>query len=246
MSIRRLRERLTFVNVVAAVCLLAVVGALTASAFGAFATGAAKGRITACAKKRGKAKGLLRLASKCKKGERRVTWNAAGRVGPAGPAGNPGSAGSPGDPGAPGATGPTGASGVDAIAPAGAVMHFDLASCPSGWSPYGAAVGRYLVGIGGTAGRGVQIGTALGVNENRATGRHTHTVNDPGHIHVVDYDTEQLANTGNTIGGTKMQGGSDSGQKNSRLAFTGITIANAGAVAGTNAPYLQLIVCKKN
>ena len=246
MPLRKLRARLTYVNGVATVCLLAVVGAVTASAFGAFATGAAKGRITACAKKKGPGKGILRLRSKCKKGERRVTWNSAGQVGPQGPAGNPGGPGNAGDPGAPGSTGPTGPAGVDALAPTGAVMHFDLPACPLGWSAYTPGFGRYLVGIQGPTGRGVTIGTALTINENRATGRHTHAVTDPGHTHVVDYDTEQLANTGNTIGGTRMQGGTNSGHQDSQPAFTGIVIKDAGLVTGTNAPYLQLLVCRKD
>jgi hypothetical protein len=234
--------RISYVNVVATVCLLAVAGALTASAFGAFATGAASKTISACVKKSGRAKGTMRLASKCRKGERRVTWNSAGEPGPAGPAGAPGSNGANGLAGAAGAPG---ANGVDAVAPAGAVMYFDLAACPAGWTSFDAAGGRYLVGLptGGTA--GAAVGTALSDQENRPTGQHTHGVTDPGHFHAVGYDTEQLANTGNTIGGTRMQGGTNSGSENSDPAFTGISIQPAGAVAGTNAPYLQLLVCRK-
>jgi hypothetical protein len=237
--------RVSYVNVVATVCLVAVAGALTASAFGAFATGAASKKITACVKKSGRAKGTMRLASKCRKGERRVTWNSAGEPGPAGPAGASGSNGSNGANGTDGALGPTGPAGVDAVAPAGAVMYFDLPACPAGWTSFDAAGGRYLVGLpaGGTA--GAAVGTALSDQENRPTGQHTHGVTDPGHFHAVQYDTEQLANTGNTIGGTRMQGGTNSGSENSDLAFTGITIQSAGAVAGTNAPYLQLLVCRK-
>jgi hypothetical protein len=224
-----MRARITYPNAVATLCLLALVGAVAASAFGAFAHESAS-TITACVKKKGRGKGAMRVASRCKSSERRVTWNKAG---PAGPAGANGAAGAPGAPGA------------DAVAPAGAVMFFDLPACPAGWSDFDAARGRYLVGLptGGVA--GATVGTALSDQENRPTGQHTHAVNDPGHVHVVDYDTEQLANIGNTIGGTRQFGGSDSGQKDSELAFTGITIANAGAVAGTNAPYLQMLACRK-
>src|SRR3954470_7283586 len=135
--------RVSYVNVVATVCLLAVAGALTASAFGAFATGAASKKISACAKKSGRSKGTMRLASKCRKGERRVTWNSAGEPGPAGPAGAPGSNGTDGAPGAPGT--PCNA-GVAVVAPAGGVMFCDLTACPDGWSSFDAARGRYLVG----------------------------------------------------------------------------------------------------
>ena len=232
--------RVTYANVAATVCLLTVAGAVTASAFGAFDRAATTKTITACAQKKGPSKGLLRLSSKCKKGEKKVTWNVKGQ---------PGAAGLPGAPGQAGATGQTGAPGqpgVDATSPAGAVMYFDLASCPTGWSDFDAGRGRYLVGVpaGGTP--GATVGTALSNQENRPTGQHTHSVNDPGHVHAVGCDTEQLANQGNTIGGTRMFGGTNSGSENSDVAFTGITINAAGAVPGTNAPYLQLVACRKN
>jgi hypothetical protein len=226
--------RVTYPNVAATLSLVAVAGALTASAFGAFDRATAPATIKACAARKGSTKGLLRLASTCKKGEKKVTWNVKGP------------AGAPGAPGFPGATGQPGAAGVDATAPAGAVMHFDLPSCPAGWSDFDAGRGRYLVGmpVGGTP--GAAVGTALSDKENRATGQHTHSVIDPGHLHAVGYDTERLANMGNTIGGTSMFGGSNSGSENSELAFTGITLTPAGAVPGTNAPYLQLVVCRKD
>ncbi len=58
-------------------------------------------------------------------------------------------------------------------APSGAVMFFNLSSCPSGWSELTAARGRYPVGLpsGGTL-AGTQ-GTALSNLENRVP--HTHS-----------------------------------------------------------------------
>jgi hypothetical protein len=207
------------------VCLLAAVGGLATHGFGAFA--ATSGDVTACAKKKGKNKGALRLASKCKRSERKVTWSQVGPAGPTGPAGTAGTA------------------GRDALAPAGAVMHFDLPACPAGWTEYGAGRGRYLVGLpsGGTA--GAAVGTALADQEDRPVGQHTHGVTDPGHSHTVAYDTEMLANRGSTIGGTRRVGIDDS-TANSSVVTTGIGINPAGAVAGTNAPYIQLLVCRKD
>jgi hypothetical protein len=232
--------RVTYANVAATVCLLAVAGFVTASAFGAFGRAAASGTITACVAKKGSSKGLLRLSSKCKRGEKKVTWNVKGQPGAPGLPGAPGQAGATGQPGAPGQA------GVDASAPSGQVAFFDLASCPDGWSAYNAVRGRYVVGVPSGGTMGASVGTALADQENRPTGQHTHTVNDPGHVHAVGYDTEQLANQGNTIGGTRMFGGTNSGSENSDVAFTGITINAAGAVPGTNAPYLQLLPCQKN
>lgn len=212
--------RVTYPNVAATICLLTLAGA---AATGAFGRATAPRTITACAAKTGATKGLLRLSSKCKKTEKKVTWSVRG---PAGPQGAQGQA------------------GADAVAPAGAVMYFDLASCPAGWAEYVPGRGRYLVGVpaGGTG--GASVGTALSDQENRPTGQHTHAVNDPGHFHTVDYDTERLANMGNTIGGTSLFG-TNSGGANTHPALTHITIADAGSVPGTNAPYLQLLACRK-
>lgn len=71
----------------------------------AFAAGAGSKPITACAAKRS---GDLRLAKRCRTGERRVAW---ARTGPAGPAGAPGVAGPTGSTGSKGPVGPTGPAG---------------------------------------------------------------------------------------------------------------------------------------
>jgi hypothetical protein len=85
------------------------------------------GKVKACFKKKGKAKGTVRVVHpkqrKCRKGERRLTWSVAGRPGPAGapgapgangPAGATGQTGANGATGGPGATGATGAAGSEA------------------------------------------------------------------------------------------------------------------------------------
>src|SRR4051794_37318592 len=172
-------HRVNYVNAVATVCLLAVVGGVTASALGAFTEAAAPKKITACVKKRGQGKGLMRLASKCRRSERRISWNVQGPAGPAGVTGAPGSqgnAGAPGEPGAPGAPGAPGNPGADALAPGGAVMYFDLADCPAGWSSYAKGLGRYVVGKHAAGTLGSTVGAPLANTENRATGQHTHAV----------------------------------------------------------------------
>jgi hypothetical protein len=201
-------------HLAACACLLVGAGAVATNGFGAFAVAAA-GDVTACAKKRGKNKGALRLASKCRKGERKVRWS---RTGPA---------------------------GADAVAPGGAVMYFDLPACPAGWEEYTAGRGRYLVGLNSGGTPGAAVGTALGNEENRAVGQHSHGVTDPGHAHSVPYDTDMLENLGDTIGGTDRVG-ADNATAATSSAPTGITIDPAGAVAGTNAPYVQLLACRKD
>jgi hypothetical protein len=69
---------------------------------------AAPKTIKACAKK----SGALRLAKKCRKGERRVTWAVKGPAGLTGPAGAAGPAGQNGAQGASGTSGANGTSGT--------------------------------------------------------------------------------------------------------------------------------------
>ena len=133
--------------------------------------------------------------------------------------------------------------------PAGAVMFFNLAACPSGWADFTLARGRYVVGVlsGGTVSG--TAGTAFTVDrENRPVGQHTHTVTDPGHTHNI------LAQYGSGPSPTRGIQTSDGTDRNPTPAgwesgyisgSTGVTINNAGSVAGTNAPYVQLLACQK-
>src|SRR4051794_31320197 len=135
-------HRVNYVNAVATVCLLAVVGGVTASALGAFTEAAAPKKITACVKKRGQGKGLMRLASKCRRGERRISWNVQGPAGPAGVTGAPGSqgnAGAPGEPGTPGAPGGPGTPGTPGAA--GVALPVPSCSSPSRARPAGRRMG---------------------------------------------------------------------------------------------------------
>lgn len=72
---------------------------------GGYAIASGGGTLTACAKKGSHA---LYAANKCKKGEKKLSWN---MTGPQGPAGSKGAAGANGANGAPGATGATGPAG---------------------------------------------------------------------------------------------------------------------------------------
>jgi hypothetical protein len=126
--------------------------------------------------------------------------------------------------------------------PAGAVSFFNLATCPNGWSELTTARGRYLVGLpsGGTL--TATAGTALTDLENRAVGQHNHGITDPGHSHVIQgggSTHEVESGNGSFPGGPWVL-------RDALTNTTGITINNAGSVAGTNAPYLQLLVCQKD
>jgi hypothetical protein len=69
------------------------------------------GTVHACYKLRGKAKGSVRLVAKkakCRKGEKKVAWSAAGQRGSAGENGESGAGGNAGEGGGPGANGVAG------------------------------------------------------------------------------------------------------------------------------------------
>ncbi len=130
--------------------------------------------------------------------------------------------------------------------PAGFVGFFNLSSCPTGWSALNEARGRYLVGLpsGGTL-AGTK-GTALSNLEDRAVSQHSHTVNDPGHTHLVPLWHTFTRWQFSSNNGWEVGGSTGEGYMYPNNATTGITVNNAGTVAGTNAPYLQLLVCQKD
>jgi len=125
--------------------------------------------------------------------------------------------------------------GGNALIPSGAVMSFNLSSCPSGWSALDGtggrpdARGRYIIDLpaGGTL--AATVGTALSNQENRAAGQHNH------------YVFGRLGNEGGGAQFRSLEGNSG----NNGLSDTAGTIGNT-SVAGTNAPYIQFLVCQKD
>lgn len=142
---------------------------------------------------------------------------------------------------------------TDWLAP-GAVMFYNLAACPSGWTEYTAARGLYIVGLpsGGTLAGSPAAQTALSDKENRAVGQHDHTassvVTDAGHAHALPNETHGQGST-STEYNLKSGAQSQAASINTYTATTGVTVATtvtaAGSVAGTNAPYIQLLACVK-
>jgi hypothetical protein len=156
--------------------------------------------------------------------------------------------------------------------PSAVIAYSTSGSCPAGWSEYTAARGRYLVGlVAGGTNEGA-VGTALTNTENRAVGQHahlvigTHTHAQNAHGHTVSGSgTHGHSETGSetvsadaggstitTAGGVTTTGASTTGfivgaaTAVNQSATTGITVDNTGAVAGTNAPYIQLLACRKD
>ncbi|MCX7616025.1 MAG: hypothetical protein N2Z68_01390 [Patescibacteria group bacterium] len=126
-------------------------------------------------------------------------------------------------------------------APSGSVAFFNLSACPSGWSELTSARGRYIVSLpaGGTL--AATVGTALSNQENRPVGQHTHTISDPGHGHGTYFYYQT------TMGYGCCGNPTHSFTPNyTDVSYTGISVNATGTVVGTNAPYIQLLVCQKN
>jgi hypothetical protein len=141
--------------------------------------------------------------------------------------------------------------------PSGAVMYFNLQTCPVGWSELAAGRGRYIVGLqpGGTLAS--TVGGALTAGEDRAVGQHAHGIIDPGHAHGIfdpghshSYVPPVNLGTGSGNSSAKVGGSASTGSSQTGItidpALTGITVQPSGTVAGTNAPYIVLIICQKD
>ena len=130
--------------------------------------------------------------------------------------------------------------------PQGAVMFYNLSSCPTGWTELTAGRGRYVVGLPASGTLAGTAGTALSNLENRPVGQHNHPVTDPGHGHT-QRGWQQVA--GSAYGWnvqTNVGPGYTDYALTTASTTTGFTINNTGNVAGTNAPYIQLLVCQKD
>lgn len=145
--------------------------------------------------------------------------------------------------------------------PAGTIAYFDLAVCPEGWSEATNAKGRYIVGTQNSANKNLTVGQALSDGENRAVGQHAHGATQVPHDHAYSYLTSVgLYSTrinyiwNNDYGyrlpsyqGTLYGYGYEQYTTGSVIANQpAITVNSAGSVGGTNAPYVEFLVCRKN
>jgi hypothetical protein len=135
-------------------------------------------------------------------------------------------------------------------------VFFEAAACPSGWAPYDKAAGRYLVSAAPGGAVGDVVGAALGAAENRATGQHDHAISDPGHNHNLRVSPIYVGGnvTASRVAGTTGSYGNDLPAFNVADPFngaikpqtTGITVLPSAGPAGTNAPYVQLLACRRS
>lgn len=129
--------------------------------------------------------------------------------------------------------------------PDGLVAFFNRATCPPGWREVTALRGRYVVGLPQNGTPGVAVGSALADQENRPVGQHGHAVTDPGHSHSYTNPLVGSCNGHECGGGTATEYPTPQGDR-TVTSTTGLTVEATGAVAGTNAPYVQLIACSES
>jgi hypothetical protein len=148
-----------------------------------------------------------------------------------------------------------------AKAPAGMVAAI-AGACPSGWSEYTAARGRYVVGVPAGGAVEATVGTELSNMENRDVAKHahgwsgstshTHTA-DLSHTHTLDpWATANVTVLSGSTGPYPQQGSTTQNTNDAyptwsissseEITQTGVT----GTYTGTIAPYIQLRLCKKD
>ncbi len=108
--------------------------------------------------------------------------------------------------------------------PSGAISFFLSTLCPSGWMPYGEAVGRTIVPVASADDAGDTAGTALAADEERV---HRHDL-------AVGVDLPSVSYAG------------IAGEANHGVARSGSVTGTAATGDGTaDVPYAQLRICRK-
>jgi microcystin-dependent protein len=94
------------------------------------------------------------------------------------------------------------------IVPSGAVMPFNLSSCPAGWSPLADAAGRVIVGASNPDALGTTFGSDEVSLQLDQVPPHAHEIADPGHAHspessigLVIYECTNRTDMGYASGG---------------------------------------------
>src|SRR5437588_7118106 len=123
------------------------------------------------------------------------------------------------------------------------IVFFKKNSCPSGWSKFNEARGRYVVGLTPGGVLDATVGFALSNLENRATGRHTHPGPPASNQWGYDKTPEDMTKPRRPLFGFRPDDIFDPSSNGTPVV--GSVPAPVGSVPGTNAPYVQLLACKK-
>lgn len=159
------------------------------------------------------------------------------------------------------------------IIPTGAIMPFNLTSCPTGWAEFALGRGRTIVGTPSGGALSVAVGDALKDQEERA---HSHDVNPPKtsttsageHNHIwakysgasktwTSGDNKEIGDWDDGMdsdgkGNYPMHRNDDTGSGTFRTNEAGAHLhsVDIGVVESTEVastlPYVQLLMCEKN
>jgi hypothetical protein len=123
------------------------------------------------------------------------------------------------------------------------IVFFKKHSCPSGWTTFNEARGRYVVGLnpGGILDR--TVGIRLLDGANRATGAHVHSAPPSSNQWGYDKTPEDMTQPRRPLFGFRPDDAFD--PSSNQTAVVGTVPAPVGSIPGTNAPYVQLLACKK-
>ena len=145
-----------------------------------------------------------------------------------------------------------GSMGGGGTIPGGTVVYSTLAVCPAGWSTFTLADGRYMLAIdpsGGVKSTGTVVGTVLSEAENRPSGNHQHRLANNGGSasHYTPSGTDRVYTEGALTPGVGSVTRFSIVQSIASASAINGTDANGSALpAGTNAPYIQLLACRKD
>jgi hypothetical protein len=132
--LKSLRGSLTYANVLATAAIFVALGG---GAYAVTAVPSATSVTFGCAKKKGGVLRTVKKTQRCKRGERKISWNVGGQAGPGGSAGTPGPPGAAGVPGPAGAPGTAGQMGATGLTGAGAATPETLPLLSENWGSFG-------------------------------------------------------------------------------------------------------------
>jgi hypothetical protein len=131
------------------------------------------------------------------------------------------------------------------VVPAGAVMAFDLAACPAGWTAHADASGRVIVGTSAGLARGAKLGSDTVALSEAQLPAHSHKIVDPGHSHTVNatinYDDYPAFQPG-----TQGVGKATIASSHSLTGITETVVVGGGQPFDNRQTSLALLYCKKN
>ena len=125
--------------------------------------------------------------------------------------------------------------------PKGAVMAFDLATCPTGWTAYTAASGRNIIGAGTAT--GITGATAHVKGQTGGEEKHLQTASElAAHQHSFSYTSISGSNSKDADAGK-----TDTNYQGNAVAYSGVT-SEAGSSVAANVmdPYIVLTYCVKS